>query len=167
MNNSVNFDVSHSSKGTLRAPAASPTESRGPFIREMKNNSSLLVLSLCCFKRKTIPGHQNFHGHRPNPSRKPSLCLVYNILDFRAFLAVWALCDRGPLTSPTSLFPWYVFGDPTFLANTVACYFPHLPLPPCPVPLLRLSLLLGLSSLQGQIWPIFQGIGKSSVKVFI
>lgn len=105
MNNSVNFDLSHSFKGTLRAPAASPTESRGPFIRERKNNSSFLVLSLCCFKRKTIPGHQNFHGHRPNPSRKPSLCLVYNILDFRAFLAVWALCDWGPLTSPTSLSP--------------------------------------------------------------
>ena len=43
MNNSVKFDVSHLLEGTLQAPAASPTESLGPFTKEMKNNSSFPV----------------------------------------------------------------------------------------------------------------------------
>jgi len=76
----------------------------------MKVNCSGLVLSLHCLKNHTMPGHQNVHGRLTHLGRKPSVHLVHKIQDFRAFLALDELCDWAPLTSPTSLCPWYLCG---------------------------------------------------------
>ena len=79
------------------------------------------------------------------------------------FLAVWALWDWTPLTSPTSLFPDIFLVSQRFSQHSGLLLFPTpspAPLHPCLVPLLMLS------SLQLPICPIFQGTMKSAVKVF-
>lgn len=39
---------------------------------------------------------------------------VINIRGFRTSQSLDDLCDWAPLASPTSLFPWYLFGPLTF-----------------------------------------------------
>lgn len=110
--------------------------------------------------------HQDVHGHLTHLERKSSVHLVRNIQDFQAFLALDDLCDGAPLTCLTPLFPDTCVVTRHF--SQQSCWLFRIPSAGLltSVPLLRLPLLLR-KSLKLQILPIFQGILKSSVKIFI